>query len=95
MELQDLVDIDGLKCYISEIGVRTAIAQAKDMAYELASTESSKRSVHSIYQIYNELKEAELDAERGVMAIDAMFGKLATEEEKRCFCSYSYPQLKI
>lgn len=95
MTLKDLIDIEGLKSHILEIGVRAAITQAKDMAYDLASTDASKHGVYSIYCIYNELSEAELDAERGIMAIGAILDKLTTEEEKHRFCSYSYPELKI
>mgnify|MGYP000073257206 CR=1 FL=1 len=95
MKFEEAIDIEKLKSHISDIGARSAINHAKDMAYDIASTLENKNSISSTHKIYNELEDIELGVEQALSAIKSMFSDLATSDEKKRFCSYSYPTLRI
>lgn len=95
MKFEEIINIEKLKSYISDVGARSAINHAKDMAYDLASTTESKNSILLTHKIYNELADMELGVEQALLAINSMFSDLPTSDEKKRFCSYSYPTLRI
>lgn len=95
MKLEEIIDLRKLKTHISDVGAKSALSHAKDLAYELASTGQAKKSIASTYSIYNELADVEIGTEQVLSAITSMYSYLPTVEEKEKFCNYGYPTLKI
>ncbi len=91
MRLEELINLKVVKSYISEMGARLAMVQARDVAHDLAVTESRRRSVYSMFNICNELSDSELTEFRALLAIEGMFEKL-TDDKKKCFAYRLIPE---
>ena len=93
MRLEEIVNMNALKGHISVMGARDALTQARDVAFDLAVNETNKKEIQSMFNICNQLTDAELTDFRVMLAIEGIFAKL-TEDKKHDFCSSMYPQLK-
>jgi hypothetical protein len=93
MRLEEIVNMNALKGHISGMGARHALTQARDAAFDLAVNETNKKEIQSMFNICNQLNDAELTDFRAMLAIEGIFAKL-TEDNKHAFCSSMYPQLK-
>ena len=95
MKLSSIINVVKLNDLITEQGCSSALLSAKEMAYDLANENHAKQQIASIYSIYNELNEVELNPSKVIFAIESFIGELQSDEEKQRFISYLYPSLKI
>lgn len=95
MKLSSIINVVKLNDLITEQGCNSALLSAKDMAYDLASENHAKQKIASLYSIYNELSENELNSSKVVFAIESFIEELQSDDEKLRFISYLYPSLKI
>jgi hypothetical protein len=94
MNLSNFINVIKLNELIIKQGCSSALLSAKDMAYDLASENHAKQKIASLYGIYNELAEGELNSFKVVSAIERFIEELHSDDAKQRFISYLYPCLK-
>lgn len=86
MRLEQIINIDLVKAYIAKTGARLTLHRARDVAHELAISEASKKQIHAMFTLCNDLNDTELTDFRALLGVESIFEKLS-EPHKHQFCT--------
>lgn len=94
MRLEELVNSNELKTYVSNVGPRVALINARDVAERLVGDTERKKAVHMMFNVCNALPDGELTCFRAQLGIEGMFDKLADVEKQR-FCDEAFSNRRV